>query len=144
MYFVGLRYIIVSQCTVQKSYKNKAELRGINFLIPDLDAYSEFQESTSFCSKLNVRILGFMWRIRTLDSRSYSFTLHKAACLKTFFFSVCASSQDPLKFKGNWRNKLCMFLSRGTVATRSKVTLLLLLLLLLLLYSCLLFLIIWI
>jgi len=38
--------------------------------MPDLDAYSECQETTNSCLKLSVRILIYMTRIETLDSRN--------------------------------------------------------------------------
>jgi len=54
---------------------------------PDLDAYSDCQETANFCLKLSVKILIYMKGIKTLNSRNYSVTLHKAVCLKTAFFS---------------------------------------------------------
>ena len=60
------------------------------FLIPNLYAYSECQETTNSCLKLSVRILIYKMGINTLDSRNYNVTLHKDVCLKPIFFFSCA------------------------------------------------------
>jgi hypothetical protein len=58
------------------------------FLIPNLDAFSECQETRNSCLKLCVRILIHMTGIKTLVSRKNSVNLRKDVYLKPVFFSL--------------------------------------------------------